>query len=313
MRKLAPYIIALLAFFLAGLLFVNHRQEQRRAARMQQLQQEARPYEQELSRIRTELQQQEHAAKDAEEVTGLLFGFVPTGPADFDEIDVLASAHGITPVIILNCASEQAALTALWEAAAAKDYEVVLAAFRFDEAILQTADEMKAQLSQPEDTAAPVFLLRSDADTKENRSLFKAHGFTELIVYDEALQAGLLEDGTPYLCYGFFHSPSSYSSYISQLVSAQTMLLAAFDLSQLQGGTFQLEDIDHFLTMADARKAAGELRYVNLKDAFQTVADQNASQQRKQETLAEYKAAQEARIEALEETIGEIYSRWDAD
>lgn len=312
MKKKIPYLTVLLALFLAGLLFVNHRQTQRQAAHMQQLQQEAKPYEQEVSRIRTELQQQEDAASHAEAVTGLLFGFVPTAAADFDEIDALASAHAITPVVILDCALEKAALTTLWEAAAAKGYAVILAGFQLDEAVLQTAEEMKVLLS-PEDAAAPVFLLRGNADTKENRSLLKAHGFTELILYEESLQAGLLEDGTPYLCYGFFNSPSYYSSYISQLVAAHTVLLAAFDLSELQSGTFQVADIDHFLTMADERMAAGELRYVNLSDAFQAVADQNASEQRKQETFAEYKAAQEARIEALEEIISEIYSRWNAD
>ena len=66
-----------------------------------------------------------------------------------------------------------------------------------------------------------------------------------------------------------------------------------------------------FMTLADDRKAADELRYVDLNSAFQAVADQNATQQERQESYEKYEAEQEKRIQELEEKISEIYSRWD--
>lgn len=66
------------------------------------------------------------------------------------------------------------------------------------------------------------------------------------------------------------------------------------------------------MTLADDRKAANELRYVDLNSAFQAVADQNTTQQERQESYEKYKAEQEKHIQELEEEISAIYSRWDS-
>ena len=89
------------------------------------------------------------------------------------------------------------------------------------------------------------------------------------------------------------------------------MMLASFDFSTIQSGTLQISDVEKFMTLADDRKAANELRYVDLNSAFQAVADQNATQQERQESYEKYEAEQEKRIQELEEKISEIYSRWD--
>jgi uncharacterized protein YxeA len=53
--KALSIVVLLLAVVLFGLLYVNHRQEQRQTAYMQQLQKEAMPYELEINEIRSEL------------------------------------------------------------------------------------------------------------------------------------------------------------------------------------------------------------------------------------------------------------------
>ena len=65
------------------------------------------------------------------------------------------------------------------------------------------------------------------------------------------------------------------------------------------------------MTLADDRKAANELRYVDLNSAFQAVADQNTTQQERQESYEKYEAEQEKHIQELKEKISAIYSRWD--
>ena len=119
------------------------------------------------------------------------------------------------------------------------------------------------------------------------------------------------ENGKPYICYGFFRQPIYYSDYISQVVTAHTMMLASFDFSTIQSGTLQISDIERFMTLADDQKAANELRYVDLNSAFQAVADQNATWQDRQESYEKYEAEQEKLIQELEEKISAIYSRWD--
>ena len=89
------------------------------------------------------------------------------------------------------------------------------------------------------------------------------------------------------------------------------MMLASFDFSTIQSGTLQISDVERFMTLADDRKEANELRYVDLNSAFQAVADQNATRQERQETYEKYEAEQEKRIQELEEKISAIYSRWD--
>lgn len=213
--------------------------------------------------------------------------------------------------ILLDCSQEKEQLAQILEKAVAKDYEVALAGLQIDESILQTADEMKDLLAQIDDTKSPAFLLRGNVNTEETRNLLNEHGYTELILYDDSLQAGMQENGEPYICYGFFKQPVYYADYISQVVTAHTMMLASFSFSTIQNGTLQISDVERFMTLADDRKAANELRYVDLNSAFQAVADQNTTQQERQESYEKYEAEQEKRIQELEEEISAIYSRWD--
>ena len=127
-------------------------------------------------------------------------------------------------MILLDCSQEKEQLAQILEKAVAKDYEVVLAGLQFDESILQTADEMKDLLAQMDDTKSPAFLLRNNANTEETRNLLNEHGYTELILYDASLQAGMQENGKPYICYGFFKQPVYYPDYISQVVTAHMPL-----------------------------------------------------------------------------------------
>ena len=289
-RKTLSIVVFFLAVVLFGMLFVNHRQEQRQTAHMQQLQKEAMPYEQEINDIRSELAQKKRAINTKEEASGILFGFVPASADDFTEIDKLAAEHSITPVILLDCSQEKEQLTRILKEAAAKGYEVVLAGLQFDESILQTADEMKDLLAQMDDTKSPAFLLRNNVNTEENRNLLNEHGYTELILYDDSLQAGIQENGKPYICYGFFKQPVYYSDYISQIVTAHTMMLASFDFSTIQSGTLKIADVENFIEMAEEQKADNKLRYVDLNSAFQAVTDQNVTQQERQEAYEKYEA-----------------------
>ena len=174
-NKALSIVVLLLTVVLFGLLFVNHRQEQRQTAYMQQLQKEAMPYELEINDIRLELAQKQRAINIEEDTSGILFGFVPASADDFTEIDKLAAEHSITPVILLDCSQEKEQLAQILEKAVAKDYEVVLAGLQIDESILQTADEMKDLLAQMDDTKSPAFLLRNNVNTEETRNLLNEH------------------------------------------------------------------------------------------------------------------------------------------
>ena len=313
-KTVSCVVVLLLAAVLAGLLVVNRRQDQRHAAHMQQLQAEARPYEREISQIRSDLAQREQAIQTSDDTSGILFGFVPTTVDDLAQIDKLAAAYDIAPVIILDCSQEKATLTALLQKAAARNYEVVFAGLQFDEDILQTADELKALLAQTDEHQSPAFLLRRTVDTKANRQLLQQHGYTDLILYTDSLQSGMLDNGDPYICYGFFRSPSYYPDYLAQIVSAHTMMLASFDFAAIHDGTLKITDVENFIALADKRKTADELRYMGrLSSAFQAAADQNATQQERQEAYETYQAEQEKRIAELEEKINAIYDHWNEE
>ena len=107
-RKTLSIVVFLLAVVLFGLPFVNHRQEQRQAAHMQQLKKEARSCQLEIDEIRSDLAQRELAVKTTEDTSGILFGFVPASTVNFAEIDKLAAEHSLTQVIILDCLQKKA-------------------------------------------------------------------------------------------------------------------------------------------------------------------------------------------------------------
>lgn len=257
-----------------------------------------------------------------------LFTVVPKGPERCKKYDVVLYRRPSDPYVLHRIIEVRPdSYVILGDNCIAKEYGIrdedilgVLTSFQHNGHTVSVSDWRYRLYSrgwvffQPvriDDTKSLAFLLRNNANTEETRNLLNEHGYTELILYDASLQAGMQENGKPYICYGFFKQPVYYADYISQVVTAHTMMLASFSFSTIQSGTLQISDVERFMTLADDRKAANELRYVDLNSAFQAVADQNTTQQERQESYEKYEAEQEKRIQELEEKISAIYSRWD--
>lgn len=301
----------LLVAVLCSLSYVDQKQIQHRAELLRQYGEDARPYEQEIRSIRSELKKRERELKRNQEVTGILFGFVPSSERDLDDIETLAATYGITPVILLDGSLKRNTLRAIAMRALDESYEIAFTGTAFRKEALQNADEMKKLLERSGYEKESAFLLRDSDDSEENRDLLQKHGYSELFRYSDFWQNGAL-DGTPYLCYGFFRTPDYYSYYMSRMVDAHTMMLAVFDFSELQSGRFRLSDVNTFLMMAGNRKARKELQFMDLDTAFAEVLRRTTMETDKKEAYAAYRAEQEANIRELEEELSEIYAGWSA-
>lgn len=307
--SVAPII--LLAVLLGGLLLWNKQNENRRAEHMEQLQAEARPYYQEMTAIRLELQRREKEIKIAHDVSGVLIGFVPASADDLEAVKAFTDGYGFTPLIIIDCAMEEADLQDIVRKSIEAGWDLMPAGITFDQAVLERADSIRTLLPEYSYGTAPAFLLRRAYDTAENRETLRQHGYQRLVRYSDSLSAAVDEFGAPYIAYGFVRSPNVSSDLVSRLVAAHTLMTLVFDFADLAQGTTDETIVTDYLKAVDSRVSSGELVYTDLAEAFDAVVEGESLARKRQEEFEQYKAEQQQRMDELEEIISEIYSRPD--
>ena len=310
-KTLSVVLIILLAGLLGGLLFWDKQDEARRTARMEQLQREARPYYQEITAIRNELQNQEREIRITHDVSGVIIGFVPAAADDVSTVKALTAGYGFTPLIILDCAKEETVLQDIVRRTVDEGWNLMLAGITFDQTVLERADFICTLLPEYGYETEPAFLLRRAYDTNENRETLRQHGYQYLVRYTDSLIADVDEFGTPYIAYGFVRSPNTYSNLVNQIVAAHTMMNMVFDFEDLAQGTIDETIITDYLKAVETQVSTGKLVYTDLTEAFDAVVEGESLSRRRQEAYEQYKEEQQKRIDELEEIISEIYSRPD--
>lgn len=304
-------LVILLAALLGGLLLWEIQNESRRAAQTEQRQLEAQPYYEEMTAIRWELKRRESKIKITPNVSGVIIGFVPTSADDMASIREFTAGYGFTPLVILDCAREEADLQNIARISIEAGWDLMLAGITFDPTVLERADSIRALLPEYGDGTEPAFLLRHSFDTSENREALRRHGYQRLVRYSDSLIADVDESGTPYIAYGFVRTPNASSDLVSRLVSAHTLMTLVFDLADLAQGTIDETMVTDYLQAVDSRVSSGELVYTDLAEAFDAVAEGESLSRKRQEEFEQYKAEQQQRMDELEEIISEIYSRPD--
>lgn len=310
-RLFTNVLIIVLAVLLGMLLFLDKKQENRRAAHMVQLQNEARSYNQEIDDIRSELKKRESEIKRTSDVSGAIIGFVPTSAEDVSTIKNLTAGYRFTPLLILDCAMDEDTLKVVAREAVEEHYDLILAGITFDQEVVKTADSIQALLPEYGYNKEPAFFLRHSFDTKENLEVLLQHGFQRLVRYNDSLSSGVADSGVPYLSYGFIRSSSAYPNFISQVVDAHSYTIMTFDFQDIRSGAVKTADITDFLVKVDSQVSAGKMLFTDLSEAFDAVVEREGLSKRCQEEFEEYRVEQQKRIEELEKIISEIYSRLD--
>lgn len=297
----------LLAVVFLCLLAENRQQERRQEAQMRALQQQAQPYERELSELRQKLQMGSISQVQPEK-SGLTVGFVPGCREDVDTIASLMAPYAYTPLVILDCSLEWQTLEGIASAAAQRGFAIIPAGITFDQQVLAQAVQLRPLL--PEESR-DTFLLRHNWDTPENMATLTQAGYCRFSRYDENLQAGVDENDCPWIAYGFIRSSGAVIQLLNQVASAGSQVVLCMDFQNVNSGELPLPAVESFLKTVDESVAAGSLRYSGLEQSFQAI-----SQQAQQAALAASESARQEqqmrdRIQELEQIISEIYSHWD--
>ena len=188
MQKRVPIIaviaIIVIAIGFGGLIVVQRRHEEQQTAHIQALQEEAAPYEDEISAIQADLENHEKAFYSEEQpVANAVICFAPTSADDLDVVKKLTENYDLTPAILLNCSQSTSALRQyLWRITYEK-YDILLTSDTFDETVLKTADEICELLPSYMYTNQPAFLLKDTLDTDTNRKLLSEHSIHQTFLF----------------------------------------------------------------------------------------------------------------------------------
>ena len=312
-----PYFIAaliVLSMLLVLFLYTNRQQERRRSADIHALQEEAAPYEQEIRKIQSDLQEQKNMIHTSSDVSGVIPCFIPASADDLSLIKRLADDHNFTPSIVLDCARDTADLKPIVKAAANENFGILLMSSTFNDSVLDTADSMKQAAAEYGFAYTPAFLLLRNNDSETARTQLAERGYENLFLYSDDLMDGSLDE-ILYLPYGYFRSTTSGSSLANTLASAHTSMAVLFDLSAASTSGSQLTEqtISDGLTLFDNRMDKKDLEYRDIPAAFSSLAKKENMADRAQEEYDRYSEAQENRIQELRSTIDEIYSHWNSE
>lgn len=311
MQKRVPIIaviaIIVIAIGFGGLIVVQRRHEEQQTAHIQALQEEAAPYEDEISAIQADLENHEKAFYSEEQpVANAVICFAPTSADDLDVVKKLTENYDLTPAILLNCSQSTSALQQyLWRITYEK-YDILLTSDTFDETVLKTADEICELLPAYMYTKQPAFLLKDTLDTDTNRKLLSEHGYKNMFRYSESLESG--SDGdTLYLPYKFIDTTIEYDSFADAVVNTHGGAALVFDLQEMKNGKFAETDVTDFLNVLNSRKSEEKLNYVDFTAAFTALQESEGKVQQ----YNSYKTEQEARLKSLQTQVREIYGHWN--
>lgn len=303
---LIPAILLAAAFI--WLLAENRQQERQQAAHIRSLQQQAQPYERELSQLRQRLQQGNRENQAALESSGLTVGFVPGCLEDVAAIETMMEPYAYTPLVILDCSLEWQTLEEIASDAMERGFAIIPAGITFDDQVLAQAVQLRSILPEG---SRDTFFLRDSCDTPENMDALTQSGFCRFSRYDENLQAGIDENDCPWVAYGFIRSSGKVIQLLNQVAAAGSRVVLCIDFQNVNSGELPLPAVESFLKTVDQSVAAGSLRYSGLEASFQAL-----TQQAQQAALAASESARQEqqmqnRIQELEQIISEIYSHWD--
>lgn len=310
-KSICIVLIILLTALMGTMLILDKHQESKQNHHVKELQNEAEPYEKELSQIRLELEEKKAVIESLPDVSGTMIGFVPNTADDIASIKEVTDGHSFTPLVLLDCAKDEATLQSIAQRAVQEGYDLILAGITFDASVVEKADAIKAFLTDYFGAQDPVFLLRNTYDTEGNRAILKQHGYEKLVRYSDSLSAGVDDAGIPYLAYGFIRSSGAYGNYINQAAAAKSFSITVFDFADIQRGAIGKTDIANYIEAVDKKVSAEEMLYTNLKSAFQAVAEGGSISSGTENDYEKYEKKQQDRIKELEEIIAEIYNRWD--
>ncbi len=300
----------LVAGAVAYMIYTDRQEEAAQTALAEELQAEARPYENQLQELRSEWNDLENSVSYSSEEARLLVGFLVSEVSDISYIEEKAVAYDFVPVLVLDCTEELTEIEALVEAADA-DWEIMLYASGFSEDVNDEVLAVMAWLDSVEREYADVFFLRDDFCTTSNLQLLQEDGFIGYTSYHSASPTeGQTDEGMVYFDYSYLTtSGTSVTSRISALYSGKTSMLVVFDMASINSGALSEAYVTSLLDTMQGYAAKEDCSFSTVAETVQRLSEVLAIEEGNQKAYEEQAAELQEQIEALEETIADIYAR----
>jgi len=308
-RNIVCIIVSiLLACVVAFVAYRNNQKEKAQTDAIEALQEEAKPYEDELQALRSELDDLENSVAYVADEAGIMVGFVLSDVSDLSYIEDKAETYHFTPVLVFDCTMELSEIADFTEAAD-ENWEIMLYASTFSE---ERNDDVLSVLSYLETVGREqtgVFFLRTDYSSDENIQLLADDGFIGYTSYhSDTPLAGQTEDGLIYFDYSYLMaSGSSVTSRLASLYSRKSTMIVTFDMASIDSGALSEEYVVSLMDTLQNYSESGDCSFITTADAVQELSGVNAIESDNQAYYEERAAEIQEQIDDLEKTIAEIY------
>lgn len=301
LRILAVCLLIAMAAGLVKIMMGQYQKDAERQALFDQLHEEARPYEREIAEIRKELERKKRQISPKQNCGGVVMTFQPESTDDLDIIAGLAAKYKFTPSLLLNVNVK----AELLEAAQETGYELILSASPLN----------WQQISRfRQANSFSTFLLRNTDEAADSLTQLAQAGFTGMVRYTTRCANGVMENKLPCINYIFVRSNTqSILTYLDSYAADRETLMLVFEMSALRSEKMTVDGMEFFIAQIQEYIEMESLEYQSAEPMLETVRILAATSAARREQYDIDEAEAQKRIEALQNSIHEIYKKLNSE
>ena len=310
MLKKASYILCvLLAVIFAYLIFQYNNASGEASSRLSALKTEAYPYEQELTRIKREMETKRLQLAEPTEPGLAVIGYTLDRAEDVEIIAEQAEQYGFKPVIFLAVDEENldALMWSLYPYR--RKYDFALTYHTWSDDTIEQAMRVREVMAEYQVKDTGAFLLRLNDDTPDRRSALEDVGIETILAYAEGLDNQITEK-TVVLNYSYI-TKSDYSAgaRLENLRNSERATAFIIGLEYVR----EQKIINTVLSSIEREVDVGNVEYSSLTDAVKAVRNYLEAQAAEIEAYEQELAQAQEQMEELQTKINDIYSNWNQE
>lgn len=304
LRRVAGLSVTLLAVGLGAALNFSYQRDRALQQHLLRLEQEARPYQMELVKIKGELRDASRDLNAGHELPQLVPGVQPVEADDIRRIKAVAQDYSISPTLVLDPTAE--AFGDILAAASQTGWEVMLTVSPFGEGAMSAVRAGRRAVQNAGLPLSDAFLLRSTDYSEHSVSRLRSAGFRAFTRYQESIASETDANGLAWFNYIYYRSrEADLSRWLSKLFGGQGALLVTVEMEALRNGALTADELRAILS--DLNQYAKDRKFEYASSAA-VVGQIDSAEGKEAAQYDAYTAERQARIEELRGIIASIYS-----
>lgn len=299
-------LIVILAVIIGVLVYLSRKEEMQETERLQRIADEVQPREAKLRDLEEELGEMERQVSYASDTARIMVGFVVSERDDMDDIRVLATEYGFSPVLVLNCALDAGAVADRIALAAGTDWEIMLTASPFSG---KAIDAARSGLQDAGLQDSGVFLLRNDDYSVNHTKMLLEKGFIGYTRYHESVPTdGCTDDPMAYFDYSYIQTAeTTVGNRLAALYDSKASLILVFDMDAVNRGALPEEEIANILDLTRNYVDQDDCIYASVGEVVAGLLEAGTIEAERSDEYGQYAAGQQERVKELRKDIEEVY------